>query len=122
MLTSGGKVALRSPDWDGHIVTPETPGLTSAIEAYRVLQEQNGGDVLMGRKLGGLVRVAGFDEITVSATYEVYPSADIIAVYLAERLDAEPEGASHAQALRSWSEHADALFAQAWVEVVATVA
>jgi SAM-dependent methyltransferase len=118
VLKPGGHVALRSPDWGGFIIEPETDAMAAAIAFYRRLQAQNGGDVLAGRKLKSWVRTAGFTTIAASASYETYPDGATIANYLAERMAAEPEGSRHADAMRTWGRTADALFMQAWVEVI----
>ncbi len=117
VLVPDGLVAIRSPDWGGFIVGPETGGLRAAIEAYTKLQTANGGDVHVGRKLKGLLRSAGFAVRRFTATYEVYESAPVIGEYLALRLEAGGL-AGAAAALRRWSSHPDAIFAQAWCEVL----
>lgn len=117
VLKPGGLAALRSPDWGGFIIAPETPGLTAAIQHYRDLQTSNGGDVLVGRKLPGLLRAAGFNTNTFSASYECYEPPGLIGEYLAQRLAAA--GATReGEALRQWSRHPDAVFAQAWCEIL----
>jgi ubiquinone/menaquinone biosynthesis C-methylase UbiE len=119
VLAPGGTVALRSPDWGGFIVGPETAALRAALEAYTELQTANGGDVRVGRKLKGLLRSAGFAVRRFSATYEVYESAPVIGEYLASRMEAG--GLTEAATvLRRWSIHPDAVFAQAWCEIVGT--
>lgn len=119
VLVAGGLVALRSPDWSGFLVGPETPGLRAAIETYTQLQSANGGDVCVGRKLKGFLRSAGFTALQFTATYEVYESAPVIGEYLALRLEAGGQ-ADAVAALREWSSHPDAVFAQAWCEAVGT--
>lgn len=117
VLTPGGLIALRSPDWGGFIVAPDTDGLDSAIHRYMEIQTANGGDVHIGRKFPGLLRSAGFQSLTFSATYECYQSPPFIGEYLALRLAAS--GAQdEAAALREWSRHPDAVFAQAWCEII----
>jgi SAM-dependent methyltransferase len=119
VLVPGGLVALRSPDWGGFIVGPETADLGAAVEAYTELQTVNGGDARVGRKFKGLLRSAGFAVRRFSATYEVYESAPVIGEYLALRLEAG--GLTEAAtAFRQWSAHPDAVFAQAWCEIVGT--
>ena len=119
VLAPGGLIALRSPDWGGFIVAPETARVQAAISRYEALQTANGGDVHAGRKLPALVRAAGFINIQFSATYECYPSAPLIGDYLALRLEAA-KATEEAEALRDWSRDPDAVFAQAWCEVLGT--
>ena len=119
VLVPGGLVALRSPDWGGFIIAPDTAGLRSAINRYMDIQTANGGDVYVGRKFPGLLRSAGFASPTFSATYECYESAHFIGEYLALRLAAS-DAHAEAEALREWSRHPDAVFAQAWCEILGT--
>jgi len=115
VLAPGGLVAVRSPDWGGFIVVPDIPGLQTAMQHYADLQTANGGDIHIGRKLPGLLRAAGFDALTFSATYDCTLSPTIIAEYLAL-----PLMESDAEALREWGGHPDAVFAQAWCEILGT--
>ncbi|MEQ1851870.1 MAG: methyltransferase domain-containing protein [Chthoniobacteraceae bacterium] len=119
VLAPGGLVALRSPDWGGFIVAPDTPGLQSAIQRYTELQTTNGGDVHAGRKFPGLLRSAGFTSLAFSATYECYRSPPVIGEYLALQL-AAADARTEAESLREWSRHPDAIFAQAWCEILGT--
>ncbi|MBW4652060.1 MAG: methyltransferase domain-containing protein [Kaiparowitsia implicata GSE-PSE-MK54-09C] len=113
VLAPGGLAAIRSPDWGGFIVVPDTPSLQSAIQHYAELQTANGGDIHIGRKLPGLLRAAGFEALNFSATYDCSLSPMIIAEYLAL-----PLVASDGEALREWGRHPDAVFAQAWCEIL----
>ncbi|MBE9079081.1 methyltransferase domain-containing protein [Romeria aff. gracilis LEGE 07310] len=115
VLVPGGIAAIRSPDWGGFLVSPDVPGLEAAIDSYAKIQVANGGDVFVGRKLPGLLRSAGFDLLRFSATYDCCQSPQLIAEYLALKLpDAE------ANTLRLWSQQPDAVFAQAWCEILGT--
>ncbi len=117
VLAPGGLVALRSPDWGGFIVAPDTDGLQSALNRYIDIQTANGGDVYVGRKFPGLLRSAGFRSRSFSASYECYQSPPFIGEYLALRL-ASSNAHAEAEALREWSRHPDAVFAQSWCEVL----
>jgi SAM-dependent methyltransferase len=119
VLVPGGLVALRSPDWGGFIVAPEIPGLPSAIQRYTEIQIANGGDVHVGRKFPGLLRAADFAALSFSATYECYESPPFIGEYLALQLDSA-KARAEAGAIREWSRHPDAIFAQAWCEIIGT--
>lgn len=119
VLALDGIVALRSPDWGGFIVAPDTHGLQSAINRYIEIQTANGGDVYVGRKLPGLLRSAGFESLSFSASYECYQSPPFIGEYLAQRL-ASSDAHAEAEALREWSRHPDAVFAQSWCEILGT--
>lgn len=124
VLKPSGFVGMRSPDWGGYLIYPSTPELEEAIRLYKELQIANGGDVYMGRRLKGLLREAGFAKISVSASYECYQEPAAIAEYIALRL----ESRGHTQVreswekVRTWSQHPDAFFAQAWCEAAGWVA
>ena len=117
VLKPGGLAAMRSPDWGGFMLAPETPGLDNAIQQYTNLQTGNGGDVRVGRKLPSLLRKAGFNIKQFSASYECYDPPALIGEYLAQRL-AAAGAIVEAETLRQWSVHPDAVFAQAWCEIV----
>jgi len=118
-LRPGGLIALRSPDWGGFVLHPETSAISGALQTYEGIQTDLGGDVHCGRKLGMYLRRRGFQSVKLSASYEIYPDPRWIANYLAERLDVAGKN-SEAATLRSWVEHPDAMFAQAWFEAVGT--
>jgi SAM-dependent methyltransferase len=86
-LRPGGLIALRSPDWGGFVLYPETSAVCRALDSYQAIQTDSGGDVHCGRKLGMYLRSAGFKSVKLSASYEIYPDSQWIANYLAERLD-----------------------------------
>jgi SAM-dependent methyltransferase len=119
VLAPGGLVALRSPDWGGFIVAPDTEGLQSALNRYIEIQTANGGNVYVGRGFPGLLRSAGFGSRSFSASYECYQSPPFIGEYLAMRL-ASSDAQAEAEALREWSRHTDAVFAQSWCEILGT--
>jgi SAM-dependent methyltransferase len=117
VLKPAGRIALRSPDWGGFIIAPETSGLARAIKRYNELQTANGGDVQVGRKFPGLLRNSGFTAKKFSASYECYTSPPLIGDYLARQL--QTAGANvESEDLRSWSQHPDAVFAQSWCEIL----
>ena len=118
-LRSGGLIALRSPDWGGFVLYPETSAISDALQTYQRIQTDLGGDVHCGRKLAMYLRSAGFNSVKLSASYEIYPDPQWIANYLAERLEVAGE-TSQAATLRSWANQPDAMFAQAWFEAVGT--
>jgi SAM-dependent methyltransferase len=117
VLRAGGRVAVCSPDWAGFLLAPSTPEITRAMAAYMDLQRANGGDVFVGRKLGTLLLAEKFAQVEMNARYEVYPSAEVIAEYLAHQLD-RASASEHATAFREWSRAPAAMFAQAWVSAV----
>jgi ubiquinone/menaquinone biosynthesis C-methylase UbiE len=116
-LKPAGCVAVRSPEWGGFVVHPETPYVDRALAAYEKLQRGNGGDLRSGRKLASWLARAGFSDIRRSASYEIYDRAEDIASYLAAQLerDGQPDAGA---ALRDWAREPEALFAQAWFEAI----
>jgi ubiquinone/menaquinone biosynthesis C-methylase UbiE len=117
VLKPGGCLGLRSPDWGGFVLHPRSDKIAGAMADYQALQRSNGGDVFAGRKLPAWLREADFSQVQTSATYEIYPSAEIIADYLAFQLEAKSRGKS-ASAFRDWAREPGAFFAQAWFEAV----
>ena len=114
VLRPAGTLAVCSPDWGGFLLAPSSKELAQAIEAYKVLQTQNGGDVYIGRKLSPLLQGAGFEGIQMQARYEVYDSLAFIGEYLAVQLEQVGE-AAHAATIRQWAAQPNGMFAQAWV-------
>jgi SAM-dependent methyltransferase len=118
VLKPGGIIGVCSPDWGGFMLSPPSPELSRAVEAYMNLQSQNGGDVRVGRKLGIHLESAGFAALRMSARYECYPSLEFIGEYLALQLERAGDEQS-ASAFRAWSQHPAGMFAQAWVSAIA---
>lgn len=121
VLKPGGVAGICSPDWGGFIVAPSDPTLEAAIQTYKDMQRQNGGDPDVGKKLGTLAQEGGFSRVKMLAYYECYQNLETIAEYLALRLESAPateQTAAMALALRTWSKRSDGLFAQAWVTAV----
>jgi SAM-dependent methyltransferase len=118
VLAPGGVIGVCSPDWGGFLLSPPSRPLSRALDAYMTLQSGNGGDVRAGRNQGLHLAAAGFEAIELAAHYECYDSRQLIAEYLARRLEEAGDVAS-ASALRDWSGDEPGMFAQAWVSAVA---
>ncbi len=99
VLKPGGILGVCSPDFDRRLLVPHSPELDDAAEAYTALQRRNGGDLQIGRKLGSYLSEAGFDDVTLKARYECYPSPEIISEYLALQLE-QAEMPQHASCFR----------------------
>jgi ubiquinone/menaquinone biosynthesis C-methylase UbiE len=131
VLKADGMLGLCSPDWGGFLIAPIDPAVEAAISFYKILQEQNGGNVYVGRQLAVYAQEAGFVDRHLSAYYECYENPATIAEYLALRLEQTtdevalshlPDGftvSELADALRTWSKGPDCLFAQSWVTLTA---
>ncbi|WP_202637756.1 methyltransferase domain-containing protein [Bailinhaonella thermotolerans] len=115
VLRPGGTVGLRSPDWGGFLLSPSCD---EAVRAYTRLQQANGGDPFVGRKLGEYLLEAGFEQCRLDAHYERYADPARIAGYLAVQLEAADQ-ATPARRLRDWATSPNAMFAQAWVTAIA---
>ena len=118
VLKPTGVIGVCSPDWAGFILSPPSPELSRAVDAYMTLQSKNGGDVGVGRKLGLHLATAGFESVRMSARYECYPSLGFICEYLVRQLEREGDERS-ANVFRTWSQQKAGMFAQAWVSAVA---
>jgi ubiquinone/menaquinone biosynthesis C-methylase UbiE len=117
VLRPGGRVGVSGPDWDGFLYSPPWEKLTAAIRAYTEIQNRNGGDTLLGRKLLELLSEAGFVEIKAQARYENYENLDTIAEVIASQLDSSGE-TTLAAVTREWAAQPYGMFAQAWVSCV----
>ena len=127
VLRTGGLVALRSPDWGGFLVFPESSLVRAALEYYQALQVEAGGDTRVGRKFKRLLAQGGFSELRFSASYECYDSLDRIAEYVARRIDLSSTNKplaerqrieAYATEMRRWAHSEDGVFAQSWCEII----
>jgi SAM-dependent methyltransferase len=116
VLAPGGIIALRSPDWGAIIITPPTPALMSAFKMFIDVYYANG-TPLAGRDGPSLLRSAGCQDVTFTATVEHENPANL-GQFAAAKLIA-PEQEEGAACLRAWAANPDALFAQMWCETVA---
>ncbi|MDX6766472.1 MAG: methyltransferase domain-containing protein [Candidatus Methylacidiphilales bacterium] len=118
VLRPGGIAALCSPNWNQFLLAPESPALGFALEAYRSLQEGNGGCTEAGARLGPWAADAGFEVLDSNTRYEVYDDPRRIGDYLARQLE-EAGALRQAESWRRWSRSERATFAQAWGHVIA---
>lgn len=120
VLRSSGLVGIRSPDWAGWVVHPVNPVLEEAFRLFKEIQIANGGNPYVGRTLKGLLREAGFSNISVSASYEIFDDRACFVEWLANCLELKghTELGRNARELRAWSENPDALVAVSWFEGV----
>lgn len=117
VMKPGAFIALRSLDWGGFVIEPYDDLVVVALETCRHVLTQNGGDSHTGRKLSSWLRAAGFHHVTPSASYEITPSAPLVADGLARQLEAHGYDAE-AASLRDWALQPGALLAQSWFEAV----
>lgn len=117
VLVPGGIIALRSPDWGALLMTPRDPALAAAFNVFLNVYYAKG-DAFAGRNGPNLLRGAGFQSVTFTATVEHENPADL-GPFAAAKLKA-PEQEREAVCLRTWAANPDALFAQMWGETIAS--
>ena len=114
VLTPNGTAALCSPDWGGFLLAPSINEADQAIECYKQLQIDNGGDVYIGRKFGQLFESQEFRDIKLTPRFDLYDTPQLVAEYLAVQLQDAGENV-HAASLRKWAETKHAMFAASWI-------
>jgi len=120
VLRSSGLAGIRSPDWAGWVVHPLNALLEEAFRLFKEIQIANGGNPYVGRALKGLLREAGFCNISLSASYEIFDDLPCFVEWLANCLELKghTELRKNAQELRAWCENPDSLVAISWFEAV----
>lgn len=118
VLRLSGLVGIRSPDWAGWMLHPVNPLLEKAFCLFKEIQIANGGNPYVGRTLKGLLREAGFSNISVSASYEIFEDPGFFVEWLANCLELKghTELRRNEQELRAWCEHPDTFMAVSWFE------
>ena len=71
VLKPGGLIGLKAGDLGGLLIDADSEGPAQAFAAYMTQQRQRDKDPNVGRKLGRLMRHAGFSVEKMSASYEV---------------------------------------------------
>jgi SAM-dependent methyltransferase len=74
VLKPGGVLAARDVDYGGVIWYPQLPGLAQWMSVYREIHYWNGGDPDAGRSLKAWALLAGFDDVTSSASIWCFAS------------------------------------------------
>jgi ubiquinone/menaquinone biosynthesis C-methylase UbiE len=70
VVKPGGVVGFRELDFSGRLYEPPEAAWQEFWDLYARVVQHNGGSVQVGKRLGGLLRRAGFDRITMSASYQ----------------------------------------------------
>ncbi|MEP6592629.1 MAG: methyltransferase domain-containing protein [Acidobacteriota bacterium] len=78
VLKPGGAVGVREADQGGDLIAPSDPVITQGLALYTKLRKYNGHDPFLGRRLRGLLDEAGFERVSVSASYESHGTPDEI--------------------------------------------
>ncbi len=66
----GGVVGFRELDFSGNLYEPPESAWQEFWDLYARVVQHNGGSVRVGKRLAGLLRHAGFERITMSASYQ----------------------------------------------------
>ncbi len=117
VLKPGGMIGVCTPDWGGFLLAPPSEELLLAFEAYKALQNRNGGDVYCGHKLGLYLNAAGFEALVMRSRYENYAPLTTIGDFLAVNHEEAGEP-GHATTWRAWGRRPNGMFSQAWVSCV----
>jgi ubiquinone/menaquinone biosynthesis C-methylase UbiE len=75
VMKPGGVVGLKEFDHGGDMFFPEEPAVKQYQELYLRLRREFGHDPECGRKIGGLLLDAGFDDLKLTAFYESFTEA-----------------------------------------------
>ncbi len=121
VLKPGGIIGLCSPDADGWMLAPVSEELNLAAQAYISLQDSNGGNLRVGKKLGNYLDQSGFEKVQVQARYENFQPLELIGEYLAVQLE-KADQTEHAETFRNWYSSSYGMFAQSWISAVGTKA
>jgi SAM-dependent methyltransferase len=117
VLKPGGMIGVCTPDWGGFLLAPPTEKLLLAFEAYKALQNRNGGDVYCGHKLGMYLERAGFESLVMRSRYENYDPLTTIGDFLAVNHEEAGDPVT-AATWREWGRKPNGMFSQAWVSCV----
>lgn len=71
VLKPGGLIGIRAGDMGGILIDSESEGPAQGLATYLANREKNSGDLQVGRKLGRLLRKAGFTVQKTTASYEI---------------------------------------------------
>jgi ubiquinone/menaquinone biosynthesis C-methylase UbiE len=71
VLKRGGLIGIRAGDMGGILIDAESQEVVQALTAYLASREKDGTDPHVGRKLGRLLRGAGFVVESMTASYDV---------------------------------------------------
>jgi len=72
VLKPGGVIGIRDLDHGGDLYQPESPELSAAWALIERIFTHNGGNVRFGRTQGKLLRQAGFSDIEMTASYDIF--------------------------------------------------
>lgn len=135
VLKPNGLVALRDACHSGDMMIPQSPGLIAAWETIDKVFNYQRGDINFGSQHKQILLNVGFNNITVSCSYDMFASQaekDSIDSYwesflahdhrpliLEQGWCTEAELGRQCEALREWSLHPAGFFARARCEAIA---
>jgi trans-aconitate methyltransferase len=131
LLRPGGTLALENNDNVSWLCHPEHPSWNILRDAFFTAFQANGGDLFLGRRLPGLLRAAGVQDVQVKVHVDVVKPGSYRRAHLFSLLDSlhdkvialqllsEEELANHRDALRRHLDNSDTviidkLHVQAW--------
>ena len=77
LVRPGGAVAVEEVDWISWTCEPAHPAWTTLLEANRAVWAGRGLDVYIGRRLPGLLRAAGLEDVGFEAHARVWRPGDL---------------------------------------------
>jgi hypothetical protein len=116
-LKPGAPAGACTPDWGGFLFSPATPQMVEAVRRHNEIQDANGGDTRVGRKLLPLFQQAGYVKVRAQSRYENYEHLSTIADIIALQVETHGDKALADQA-RAWGKQPEGMFSQAWVSCV----
>lgn len=139
VLKPTGMAGFREVDQGGNLLEPPLPLLEKSFDLQETVWRSNGGDPRLGRKLGVMLRHAGFAQIEMSGSYDVYSTPEELAVWSRRMVDnfssqslmdnltatglaSTSEITQTRKAWTDWATHPDGFYARARVEAVARLA
>jgi SAM-dependent methyltransferase len=72
LVRPGGTVAFHEADWVAHVCDPPLDAWTRLVDLFHRFSQLGGMDLYVGRRLPGLLRAAGLDDVRSRAIVHVY--------------------------------------------------
>jgi ubiquinone/menaquinone biosynthesis C-methylase UbiE len=138
VLKSGGLAGLREVDQGGNLLEPSNPILEKSLELQEKAWQLNGGNPHLGRTLRALLAATGFINIQASGSYDSYGTPEEVKLWAERMVDHFSQSSLSDRlvelgwadrtlleqiraAWREWSDHPNAFYARARVEVIGWV-
>jgi hypothetical protein len=72
VLKAGGVIGVRSIDIGARIIYPTNELLEKFHHLLETVVKRDGRDMRIGRRLGAILKAAGFSKVEASASYDCY--------------------------------------------------